>query len=62
MGPSTRFIWGGLTDRPDCSNIDASLTCPSNLCHLNLEFSRKLSERTEAMKKSRYTEEQIIGI
>jgi putative transposase len=29
---------------------------------LNLEFSRKLFERTEAMKKSRFSEEQIIGI
>jgi putative transposase len=29
---------------------------------LNLEFSRKLFERTEVMKKSRFIEEQIIGI
>jgi putative transposase len=29
---------------------------------LKQEFSRKLLERTEAMKKSRFREEQIIGI
>jgi len=29
---------------------------------LKLEFSRKLLERTEAMKKSRFSDEQIIGI
>jgi putative transposase len=29
---------------------------------LKLEFSHKLFERTQAMKKSRFGEEQIIGI
>jgi hypothetical protein len=34
---------------------------PGKLYQLKLEFSRNLSGRAE-MKKSRYTEEQIIGI
>ncbi|RXH55396.1 hypothetical protein GRAN_4500 [Granulicella sibirica] len=29
---------------------------------MNLKFSRKLFERTAAMKKSHFREEQIIGI
>jgi hypothetical protein len=33
-----------------------------NLSHLKLEFSRKLFERAEAMKKNRFSEEPIIGI
>ena len=45
--------WGRLEE--------ALVTCPQKLSQGKLEFSRNLRGRT-AMKKSRYTEEQIIGI
>jgi len=63
-----RFMSPDWSDDPvaipysDLSNPPPFDVPPRNLSELKQEFSRKLLERTEAMKKSRFREEQIIGI